>query len=368
MGLVPANVTRAVRNLFGGISGPRYYNSDKEGNVLPEQFSSGLYPFQGVVLNKIANLASQTKLTTNSMWFGLRPQKYTTVPQWLQKVTYTMLKNEVVSIVAVRDYRTNKITEYHVFEDTFDNFTDGGPRTFVDQDQTYTNIPRGDVLQFSFSVDPYFKALEATLQKAELAYWRTCANADRMRGIAGWDNAFSGRLPSDQELEVMKTMSSDISSMGMGILPTAAKFTSASLLVPLHEHQEVILRNWCHFYSFPTSLMNIDLPSHTDVSHTAAYGNFVRMTLAPMLNAVFAGISYHSGFALDADYTRVEKASDGEESETRMKQAQSGIYTINELRNKEGLEPIKGGDELASAAGNNDPEENKGDKEKKINE
>ena len=93
------------------------------------------------------------------------------------------------------------------------------------------------------------------------------------------------------------------------------------------------------------------MPKHTDVSLAASYESFLKYCAMPLLETAFNMISAFTETPIEVKYDRVERAGDGEQAKITKNMSQAGIFTINELRERWGLGPIDGGDEIPQPAG-----------------
>jgi len=116
-------------------------------------------------------------------------------------------------------------------------------------------------------------------------------------------------------------------------MPAGQEFNELSKSQENIEHGfEAIVRAWCYNYKLPTSLINLDLPSHSTVTVGASYGHFIRQCMRPMLEPVINAIAFRIGVTIKINYRNIEKESTLENAEGVMKLSQTGVYTINEIR------------------------------------
>ena len=157
------------------------------------------------------------------------------------------------------------------------------------------------------------------------------------------DVKIAGKSPEDRA-NFLKLMGKAMEKNAVAIMPPGyqGKEMMKSNSINLDVLYPVMVKQWCHFYGLPTSLMNLDLPTHTDVSLTAAYESFLKQRLIPTVQDVFEAIQQVSGNRIEVTYDRVERAGERESAEITKNLAQSGIFTINELQGKVGTSPDRG--------------------------
>lgn len=118
---------------------------------------------------------------------------------------------------------------------------------------------------------------------------------------------------------------------------------------------EYVVSQYCLYFKVPPSLLNVKMPSHTDISLSAAYNSFIRKSLGPLLEDVFQTISLDlseetgSRINIVVDYDPLIVSG----AEEKSKLAGTGIYSTNELREMDGKKPAtwEGADEPPKTQG-----------------
>ncbi len=321
------------------------------------KFDTGVIkPLEYTVLDRITNLAGLVEWDSDIAVMK-RPERLLTRGSWIKKLVYYLLTSPVVSLVAIR--QMGGINELHVFSDAIKPFVDDrGRYTYTDHDKTYSNIHPRDILQFSGTM-AYDSGRIETLRDAEDVFWTRWDRANVHEGfvMAGDESAALVAGTLEEQAATLSKLSTDMAKSPLVLLPRG--FTSpprggAGAGGPRAELKvlyETIIRQWCHFYGLPSSIMNLDLPTHTQVSMVAAYGSFLRNKLIPLLRPVWEAIEIFMDGEITPDYSAVERASDAERAETGKNLAQTGYWTINELRERDGLPSRADGDEYPRVAG-----------------
>ena len=243
---------------------------------------------------------------------------------------------------------------------TYQNYTEPG-RTI--------DIPNRDVSRVSGWSDGKRENLKA-FRAAEDALNLYTKSLPRMRGTlqASQDNLARqfGMATGDDEgtTEMYKTFVKNTTLNSVSLSPKDYEFKPVPALSMdpylLYEH---VVSQYCLYFRVPPSLLNVKMPSHTDISLAAAYNSFIRKSLAPMLEDVFQTISLDlseetgSNIQIKVDYNPLVVSG----AEEKSKLAGTGIYSTNELREMDGKEPAtwEGADEPPNVQGG--PKNEKGE-------
>ena len=338
------------------------------------------------VIHRIAELAALVTWESN-IEVLLQPQVALTTRDWIKELVFKMLTSEIVSIVGIkslprgggivtRRYREamtdiqlillarKQIFELRVFGNepqrpAFD--MQGADNEFSAGELTWGKVMWRDILQHRARSGYSSNILESMREQDDQVTEAALRLNVTPRAIVLNEDAY---LPAETEEKrhTMTQIATDAAKSSNLVVEhgTTVAFPrgAASRAGEANAAYEGALKRWCHFYGLPPSLLHLDLPTHTQLTQSSAYGAFLKNCLIPLLSPVFEAIEKY--FAHNAqpvharivpDYTHVITETDAERAETGKNLAQTGYWTINELRERDGLAPRPDGDDYPNAAG-----------------
>ena len=350
------NFWRAPQN-YGMSDVPQIYPEPGNDDKLTQSAAEKSYSLRSAVVEKIAMLGSLVEIEVEGSAMDRRRFEFPSqiIPQksWLKNLIYMMNEFGGAGLV---DWRNTLVLlppreGIEISSDKSFTFTD----EFGDTQKTSKNI----VMFFSQRNITRINLKMARV--AEIEFWSAASKINQnFQNVMTADMDFRrlGETEYQASLQRLRqyagSSATPIFDMETQIVPSSR---SSEKLADMFE---LVLRMYCHAYFFPTSLMQIDLPSHSDSSFESAYGNFLRMNLMPTLEPVFRGLGEYFKAEIKVDYSKIQKPTDLEQAKVLKELAQTGVLTINEVRARGGYDAISGGDELPSPAGS-PPAEKDGD-------
>ena len=309
-----------------------------------------MMPIEEAVIEKICHISSLIKWKSKDPVIR-KPEIELTPADWARKVTFHLMTDQITSICVIKGFKgtAGMVTEYHVFSDTLKerNPINKQKHSYFEQDQEYL-VDFKDINQLSGRVASHgFYDRLQMLRMAEREYWKRWERINQMEGILSLDPDKS-RMSGTPE-EILKNLNETIDRLknhALAITPPDAVLGNAIFrpgTIDMEKLLETVVRQYCYLFELPTSLMNLDLPTHSEVSFSAAYGGFLRQKLIPMWSPVFQILESISGYPIEVDYGQVEKASESEMAEIAVRLGQSGTLTIDEIREKLGYPKLPGG-------------------------
>ena len=119
-------------------------------------------------------------------------------------------------------------------------------------------------------------------------------------------------------------------------VPKGRKFMDLSPTDDIQKDFETIAKAWCFNYRVPTGLLNLDKPSQVQTQTITSTGKVISMCLKPMLEPVFEILAYRNKGKVELDYSPMEQGSILDAADSIMKLSQTGVLTINEIREQQG--------------------------------
>ena len=127
-------ITRPGRPGFGSNNLPQ----DNSGKPVAKAPESDIYPMEHAVVHRISSLAMLVKLRSDIAVME-RPERFMVFPSWIQKLAYLLCVSDTVSVCAIRHPETNKVIEYHVFNDALKpTLLTNGQYRYSENDVVYT--------------------------------------------------------------------------------------------------------------------------------------------------------------------------------------------------------------------------------------
>lgn len=319
--------------------------------------------FEQNVINKVCSLASRVKLEFDvpkqsfyKRWERKLEPAYTYIGS-IQRYINLMLLNSVVDIVFIKENGIIKEVKFFVTHSNNHGFKRSEKvdyTDYIDLDKTYS-VDKADISQVSRYADGNWSSPKGVRQ-AEVEYNKRVQRMNELTGVITTDEMNLTKMYGDKEKALtLAQWSKDLSTSSLAFSPQNHQFTSHKLEpAKLSELRENIMEAYCNFYELPSPLYYININAHTDVTLASAYTQF-RLSIEPMFDQLTQALSEQFGIEVKADYSALQIAAGKETLEL----AQTGIYTINEMRKMKGLEPREDGDQYPQTAGTPDTSEDK---------
>lgn len=306
---------------------------------------SEIRPIEAAVIDIAASLAGLVVPVTDIAVLK-RPDDVKSRYDWLKELYWNAVVDDIYSIVAIR--YAGRDSHYLVKPDGLkpDRPTNPTKYTYTRNFTTFSATPR-NVLQFRGHYQSN-KSLE-TMRKAEDSFWHRYKKIGYATGFLGQESLIGHGV--DTEDKVDAKLLDTIMRQFVSRLPRGRSFHDMTPKDDIEKNFETLVRFWCYNYKVPTSLVNLDLPSHSVPNISASYGHFIRQALKPVLEPVFEILAHRNGGTVKLDYSAVERGTIMDVADGIMKLSQTGVLTINEIRAQSGYGPIDGGDRFPDAAG-----------------
>ena len=323
-------------------------------------------PIESAILDRMVSMAKLVEWETTARPLQ-RPDNLLTRADWIGELVWYLLTEPVVSLCFVRG-PVGLIQQVLVFPDsvkpTVVRQNDTDVYVYTKNDISYTVLLE-DIMQFAGRMTGMVATANVeNLRAAEDEYWEKWKRYNQHEGLVAVGEG--SNLPGDLEKQaaLLKKLSGSMKTAALALMPKGFEVGSVAKAnaVNLKDSYEVIVRHYCTFYGLPYSLISFERQSgqggsgSSGVSQTLAYGAFMRQKLQPLLKPVFEALGVFLGVEVAVNYAPVEKASETELSETMMRFAQTGVLTINELRQiyngeRVVLDARADGDEYPNSAG-----------------
>ena len=327
-----------------GNTDPQMAGDGKGGVLLPKK--SDLRPIESAILDICANLTSLVTFETK-LKVMQQPDKTMSLPDWLRQLSWHANVDGIFALIAVKYAATD--VEYIIFSDSLKPIKPNSDvYHYSRNDKEYTAKER-DIMQFRFRY--HNTDLIERVRYAEDAYWRMYERMGSNVGVLEDKDSKFGFKQFEVTREVDKAFMEILRDSYVSRAPQGNTFRELKSTQDIEKAFEAIVRIWCFLYKLPTSLINLDLPSHSTQNVGASYGHFLRQNLKPLINSVTHAISVRTGNGVIANFRAVEKGSALEGAEAVMKMSQTGVFTINEIREIEGYPPRTDGDAYPDVAG-----------------
>ena len=324
---------------------------DGKGGVNPPK-KNDLRPIESAVLDVVANLTSLVTFDTK-LKVMQQPDKFMSLPDWLRFLAWTANTAGVFSLIAIKYAATD--VEYVVFPDSLKPLhPNRDSYEYSRNDKTYRAKER-DIMQFRYR--QHGSDILERARFAEDAFWRMYERIGSNTGVLEERDSKFGFKQFEVSQEIDQAYMMMLRDSWVARSPQGTQFKELKGQQDIEKAFEAMVRWWCFIYKLPTSLLNLDLPSHSTQNVGASYGHFLRQNLRPLINSIANAISIRTGVLVTPNYKAVEKGSALEGAQGIMKMAQSGVFHINEIRAIEGYDPVDGGDQFPDVAGA--PESNK---------
>ena len=338
-----------LRDLFRVSSKPSGADTGRMVSLSPTiPLPDDVRPIEGAVIDIISSLASRVRIESDIPVMQ-QPDKSMSRRGWLRYLAWHAVIDGLFSIVAVK--YAGRDDQYLVFPDSDKpmKISDSASEYHYSRKDVQYRVKEKDILQFRYR---YIESSAIrVVREAEDAFWTRYRKMGVNTGFMHSDPTKMGVTQRETAQEVDAEFMRMLKQSDVARLPTGQQFTHLQSGEDIEKAFEAITRAWCYTYKLPTSLLNLDLPSHSTVTISASYGNFIRQCLGPMLEDVMEALSIRNRKPITLDFSGVEKGGVLENSDHIMKLSQTGVLTINEIRALEKYGPRPDGDTYPNVAG-----------------
>ena len=313
-------------------------------------------PLESAVIDVMASLVSLVRFETD-LEILKRPDRTMSLKAWLRQLAWHASIDGIFSIVVVED--SGEDLEYVIFQDSVKPTKMAATDTvyqYSRNDQVFY-APERNILQFRYRYQ-HTTNLQ-TLRQAEDSFWARYKRIGENVGIVtdlptqpGMPGGRVASMPSEEQTLIIREFMRRIKDSSVARIPSGQQFTELTKSSEdIEKAFEGIMRAWCYNYRVPTALLYLDLPSHSRESVSATYGHFLRQCVKPLLEDIVEALKERTGAKIKVDYSGIEKGSVIENADQIIKLSQTGVLTINEIREMEGFPPRSDGDIYPNAAG-----------------
>ena len=311
---------------------------------------SQIRPLEASVIDIASSLVSLTKIETDIRALK-QPDRTMSRRSWLRQLTWHALIDGVFAIVVIK--YAGEDDQYLIFPDSLKPTKVGKTRYQYSRNDEYFEADERDILQFRYRFQDTKNVYK--LREAEDSFWDRYCKVGSNVGFL-YDEAlkegYTGRQSKEVSDEVDSLFMQNMAKSNVARLQGAQRFAELNKgSEPLEPAFSTIVRAWCYNYKLPTSLINLDLPSHSTVTVGASYGHFIRQCVKPLLEDVMEALSIRNDKGIVLNYRDIERGSLLENAEGLMKLSQTGVMTINEIRDVDGYPPREDGDDYPKVAG-----------------